>query len=269
MQTNFVEIAKKYRAFLICLLATIACWTAYYAWYKAGFPGRPIHVFCEVDSGGLFKQDANSISALVFVYIGLVIAWGAGRRRVDGPVTQLQNPMKRSDFYPGLYALASIVLGFGTLAMHGSLTGEGGTLDVSSMYIWVSFCACYSFARIIRCGVISFLILYATLCTSLILSMKWGMLPVNETFGGLILMSVLMELFYKCINWKQVRFENRWVLYTAVSFLSAFGIWNLSLEGRPFYYPDTLFQGHAVWHILCGVASWTIYRYYYSEQTTR
>ncbi len=266
MQERRMGLIGKYRAFLICLLAAIACWAAYFAWYRAGFPGRPIHVFCEADTGGLFKQDANSVSALLFTYFGLAIAWSASRKKAESPSPPSQNLMNRSDFYPGVYSLALVLLGFGTLAMHGSLTGEGGFLDVSSMYIWVSFCVCYSFLRIVRRGPICFLAAYAALSAFLVLSTKRGFLPVDQTFGALILISVLLELVYKSVNRKQVRFQNRWAIYTAVSFFSAFGIWNLSLAGRPFYYPDTILQGHAVWHILCAVATWTIYRYYQSEQ---
>ena len=265
MQNRYIELTGNYRAFIICLFVTLAFSAAYYVWYIAGFPGRPIHVFCETDTGGLFKQDGNSISSLLFVYVGLVIAWGAGRKRAANASPQPQNLMVRTDFYSGLYSLALVILGFGTLAMHGSLTGEGGFLDVSSMYIWVSFCVCYPFVRLIRCGALCFLTVYVLLCTLLILGMKQGMLPGNETFGSLILASVIFEAVYRFINRKQVHFENRWVLFTAISFFSAFGIWNLSLDGRPFYYPDTIFQGHAVWHILCAVATWTIFRYYRSE----
>ena len=143
---------------------------------------------------------------------------------------------------------------------------EGGLLDVSSMYIWVSFCVCYALVRVLRRGPVLFLAVYAGLCALLVVTLKQGLLPPDESFGTLILLSVILELAYKVINRKRVRFENKWVVYTGISFFSAFGIWNLSLKGRPFYYPDTLLQGHAVWHILCAVATWTIYRYYLSER---
>lgn len=262
MPEQYMDLIKRYRAFLICLVVTIVCWAAYYSWYLAGFPGHAIHVFCEVDSGGLFKQDANSVSALLFVYLGLVIAWRVGRQQAEGYPQLPDNLMNRTDFFSGVYALAVIILGWSTVVMHGSLTAMGGFLDVSSMYIWVSFCVCYSFIRIIRRGAFLFLLLYGGLSTGLI----FASLNVEKTFGTLIASAVILEGVYRLINRKRVCFENKWLLYTAVSFLSAFGIWNLSLDGRPFYYPDTIFQGHAVWHILCAVATWTIYRYYQSEK---
>lgn len=262
MPESYVDLIRRYRAFIISLLVTMACWAAYYAWYLAGFPGHAIHVFCEVDSGGLFKQNANSVSSLLFVYLGLVIAWRAGRQQAESSPPPPDNLMSRTDFYSGVYALAVIILGWGTVAMHGSLTAMGGFLDVSSMYIWISFCVCYAFIRLLRRGVFLFLLIYGGLSTGLI----FASLHVERTFGALIASAVILEGVYRLIHRKRVCFENKWALYTALSFFFAFGIWNLSLDGRPFYYPDTIFQGHAVWHILCAVATWTIYRYYRSEK---
>lgn len=74
MLDKCMDSVRHYRAFVVCMAASLACWVAYYAWYLAGFPGHSIHVFCEVDSGGLFKQDANSVSSLLLVYFGLDIA---------------------------------------------------------------------------------------------------------------------------------------------------------------------------------------------------
>ncbi len=262
MPEQYMVLIKRYRAFIISLVVSIACWAAYCAWYWAGFPGRSIHVFCEVDSGGLFKQDANTLSSLLLVYFGHAIAWRVGRQQAAGYPQLPDNFMNRGDFFSGIYALAVILLGWGTVAMHGSLTAMGGFLDVSSMYVWVSFCVCYSFIRTIRRGAFFFLLMYGGLSAGLI----FAPLPVETTFGALIASAVILEGVYRLINRYRVCFEKKWVLYTAVSFFSGFGIWNLSLEGRPLYYPNTLLQGHAAWHILCAVATWTIYRYYRSER---
>lgn len=262
MPVKYMQLLTRYRALIVSLVVTLACWAAYYAWYLAGFPGHAIHVFCEVDSGGLFKQDGNTLSSFLFVYFGHLIAWRVGRQKAEGCPPLPDNLMNRTDLFSGGYALVVILLGWGTVAMHGSLTSFGGFLDVSSMYIWVSFCLCYSFIRVIRRGVFLFVLVYA----GLNIILMNASLPVEETFGALITAAVILECIYRLINRKQVAFENKWILYTAISFFSGFGIWNLSLDGRPLYYPDTIIQGHAAWHILCAVATWTIYRYYRSEK---
>ena len=266
MQEQALEFITKRRAFMVSVLVAAVCWSLYYAWYLAGFPGHRIHVFAELDTGGLFRQKANGISNFAFVIFGLIIAWDAGTRRYK-PTSHSENRMLRSDYYSGIYALAMILLGFGSLAMHGALTSFGGFLDVSSMFIWVAYCVAYPLARIVRRGPVFFLVTYAALSTVLVVLLSQGMLPGSETFGGLITLSVLWECVYRFKNRKQVRFDNKWVFFTALSFFTAFGIWNLSLDNRPFYNPNTLFQGHAAWHILCAVAAWTIYKYYCSERS--
>lgn len=264
MPEEHMDLIKRYRVFILTLPVSAACWAAYHAWYLAGFPGQPIHVFCEVDSGGLFKQDANTVSSFMFVYFGHVIAWRAGRQQAADSPPLPDNPMNRSVFFSGIYALALVLLGWGTVAMHGSLTAFGGFLDVSSMYVWVSFCVCYSFIRLIRQGAVIFLLIYVPLSAALIYAPS--PLSVEVTFGALIGASVVLEGVHRLINRKRVGCENKWILYSALFFGSAFGIWNLSLDGRPFCHPDSIFQGHALWHILCAAAAWAIYRYYRSEK---
>lgn len=266
MQEKLLEFVTMRRAFVVSVLVSAVCWGLYYAWYLAGFPGHRIHVFAELDTGGLFRQKANGISNFAFVIFGLLIAWEAGTRRYKA-VSHPENRMLRSDYYAGIYALAMVILGFGSLAMHGSLTSFGGFLDVSSMFIWVAYCVAYPFARIARLGPVFFLVTYVALSTVLVVLLRQGMLPGSETFGGLITLSVVWECAYRFLNRDRVRFENKWVFFTALSFFTAFGIWNLSLDNRPFYNPNTIFQGHALWHILCAVAAWTIYKYYCSERS--
>jgi len=134
------------------------------------------------------------------------------------------------------------------------------------MFICVSYCVTYPLARIVRRGPVFFLVKYTLIATLLVVGLRLGMLPGSEAFGALIILSVLWECVYRFMNRKQLRFDNKWVFFTALSFFTAFGIRNLSLEARPFYNPNTIFQGHAVWHILCAVSGWTIYKYYCSER---
>jgi len=116
-----LEFITNRRAFIISLLVAAVSWSLYYAWYLAGFPGNRIHAFAELDTGGLFRQKANGISNFAFVIFGLNIAWDAGTRRYK-PTSHSEYRMLRTDYYSGIYALAMVILGFGSLAMHGALT---------------------------------------------------------------------------------------------------------------------------------------------------
>ena len=46
--------------------------------------------------------------------------------------------------------------------------------------------------------------------------------------------------------------------------LVAFGIWLLSTNG--WCDPDSIWQGHAAWHLLCAVAAYWLFRLYASER---
>jgi hypothetical protein len=45
----------------------------------------------------------------------------------------------------------------------------------------------------------------------------------------------------------------------------AFTIWNLDQHGT-LCTPDSLFQGHAVWHLLGATSLWLTFLYYRSER---
>ncbi len=45
----------------------------------------------------------------------------------------------------------------------------------------------------------------------------------------------------------------------------AFAVWTLSRSGAPLCDPHSWVQGHAVWHLLCAVAAYCLYRYWTTE----
>ncbi len=61
------------------------------------------------------------------------------------------------------------------------------------------------------------------------------------------------------------RADLRYGAAALTSMLVAFTIWNLSQRG--WCDPDSLVQGHAVWHLLGAVAAYLLFRLYASERT--
>ena len=61
------------------------------------------------------------------------------------------------------------------------------------------------------------------------------------------------------------RRDDRWGYWAVGALLAAFGIWLLSHDGGLLCDPHSLLQGHAVWHLLCGVAAYCLSRLYASE----
>jgi hypothetical protein len=75
---------------------------------------------------------------------------------------------------------------------------------------------------------------------------------------------VLIELAI-AVEHPEHRAEHRFGILALAAFLLAFSIWIPSRTGGPWCAPDSLVQGHAVWHLLCALATWLIYQQARSE----
>ena len=46
----------------------------------------------------------------------------------------------------------------------------------------------------------------------------------------------------------------------------AFAVWNTAKTGSALCFPHSLYQGHGVWHLLCAVSAYCLFRLYVSEE---
>ena len=65
---------------------------------------------------------------------------------------------------------------------------------------------------------------------------------------------------------RKLDLDFRWAALSLGLLLLAYLIWNLSLSQTP---SRSLLQGHALWHLLCAVAAYCLFRYYVSERPHR
>jgi hypothetical protein len=63
-----------------------------------------------------------------------------------------------------------------------------------------------------------------------------------------------------------VTLDTRWAWAAAGSLLVALAVWSTAKEGSPLCSPTSLYQGHGVWHLLCAVSAWCLFRLYVSER---
>ena len=216
--------------------------------------------FCETARSGWVKQPANSWSNLGFVVAGLLIA---ARVRPGVMSVHLQTS----------YACVVVLLGPASAAMHATQSELGGHLDMLSMYLIAGFAASYAWVRVTRRGPRAFAASYAACVLACEVVGLWSRpIPVvhfagNLAFGLLLIAAVALET----VLWR--RHETRRTIgfgfASLASMLVAFAIWNLSQHG--WCDPHSLLQGHGVWHVLCAVAAYFLYRLYASERslTTR
>lgn len=218
--------------------------------------------FCEAARGGWVKQPANTWSNLGFVGAGLAVAWHAGRA-----------PFSGGRGLATAYACLVVVIGPASAAMHATQSSAGGQLDLLSMYLVASFAAAYALMRLAGRGRAFFAAAFAVFVAGCELVGLWPReVPVvrfagNVAFGALLLTAVVAEVRLWRRAHSRSRTDLRWGAAALASILVAFAIWNLTKA--PWCDPNSLLQGHAVWHLLGAVAAYCLFRLWASEMRSR
>lgn len=209
--------------------------------------------YCELIRPGAIAQPANTGSALAFTAVGVWIAWRALGR--GGP----RNPMHRTRLFPALYALLVALVGPGTMALHATVTRWGGQADSISMYLLGLFFVLYALHRLGRLSEGAFLPAWALAAALLAASKLLRLVPTEPLFGALLLSGLYLERR----AFPRGPAPRLWA--AAGLGAAAFLIWCLSHGPGPLCVPDSLLQGHAVWHVLTALAAGAMYLHYESE----
>ena len=248
-------------------------------WGVAGWPGAPSdctlpggNCYCEASqappSDALGKQPANTWSNLAPIAAGLailLIADAERRRRQPAP-----NPMLLGGVYAIGYGFVVLLLGPGSAAFHGSLTQFGGWLDTLSMIAFISFILLYDVFRVMRADenhgrfAGSFVGVLAALGALTWFIEGSGIL----VFAALVAGAVILELV---IATRGVHGVQRplipWLALGLATFAVALLIWRLSWTDAPLCDPNSLLQGHAVWHVLAEAVAPLMFFAYFRRET--
>jgi hypothetical protein len=219
--------------------------------------------FCERATAGAIAQPANTVSNLGFVVAGLLVARHAQHRRTPRPGTA----HVMSTTVATVLASVVVLLGPGSAAMHATQSEWGGHLDMLSMYLVAGFAVAWAWVRWTRRGTAWFVAAYGFCVAACELVGLWpDPVPVvhysgNLAFGVLLVAAVALET----LLWRRGETSRvfRHGVVAVASMLVAFAVWLLSNAG--WCDPDSLLQGHAVWHLLCAVSAYWLYRLYASE----
>ncbi len=209
--------------------------------------------FCEAASGRV-RQPVNTLSNLGFVVAGLAIAWQADRMPRLGTA----------------FACLVVLLGPASMAMHATESALGGHLDLLSMYLVASFAVSYAATRRWRRGPgFTAGVFAACLTGCLLVELTDGEVPVvmhpgNVAFGVLLVAALVLER--RVVAHGRTTLDRRWILAAVASLALAFAVWNTAKTGSPLCWPDSLYQGHGVWHLLCAVSTYCLFRFYASER---
>ncbi len=231
-----------------------------------GWLGKHAHIgsgFGEISRAGFIKQPVNTLTSFGFVIAGIVMGWCNMRlSAVRGP-----NPFTRQTFFAALFPSLVVCLGPGSMAMHATETRWGERLDMLAMYFFAGFLTAYAFARFFRLSRAWFVVLFAGVV--LVCDYADGLhysIPFIRDLGDLLFgMCVLVAVIIEGLNLtvRRANHDLKWGTLTLGFLLLAFLVWKLSLNCRPSY---AVVQGHGIWHLLCAVAAFCLFRYYASEK---
>ncbi len=139
---------------------------------------------------------------------------------------------------------------------------------MTSMFLVASFAAAYALMRWEERGSAYFGgVFAAALVACELVERIPGEIPVvehagNLVFGVLLVLTLVLEVRLRGRDGGLG--DVRWIQYAFGSLTAAFLVWNLSKDGVPLCDPHSLLQGHAIWHLLCAVSAYCLYRYWCS-----
>lgn len=251
---------------VVAILSSILVFLGIYnMWF--GEVREGIMLFCENARDGFIKQPSNTFSNIGFIVIGLYVGWLAFKNDFS-----TKNKMTQTLFYPSIFSSIVVFLGPGSMAMHASNGSYGGFTDLFSMFLLSGFTFSYAITRYFKLPKLIFNIILI-ICVSFCSWLFWQpfnkldfILNITEIFfASFLLLAAVFELMNKYLKGNKINASSGyWSIFTL---LLAFFIWNISRTQDSWWCnPDSLIQGHAVWHLLCALAAFFLFRFYVSEE---
>ncbi|MCC6376957.1 MAG: ceramidase domain-containing protein [Microbacteriaceae bacterium] len=207
--------------------------------------------FCEADSLAFPRQLANSFSSLGFVLLGL---WGAIAVRKpdqDSPERKL---------WPWFTSIM-VFIGASSFYYHASLSFFGQFLDIFSMFLLGTLLIVGGFYRSGRLSGRIAIVVFVL--ASVVLGIAEYFFPDfrRVIFAIVIVAGIVIELS-PGITGISLRSRKGTLIMAAVALLVvAFVIWTADLTGW-LCDPNSIFQGHAIWHLLTAVAAFLVLFHY-------
>lgn len=211
--------------------------------------------FCEQPRiGSLIVQPANSWSSYGYAFAGflmILLARGKGWKSGFHPVAV------------SVFGATAIFVGLGSVLLHATLTLWGQFFDVTGMYFTSGFMLVSALACWRRLSGRQAALLYAALVTVLLIVLYTQPEVRRWLFAVVLIAAIGLELIFARPRRSGVRvgYYLAGILTKAV----AFAIWNLDQQGLVCA-PESLFQGHAAWHLLGATSLWLTFLYYRSEE---
>jgi hypothetical protein len=197
---------------------------------------------------------------LAYILVGIIILMYLSRTKHQFKHRSPISNLPRKLFV--LFGIACIAVGIGSFLYHASFIFLGEELDDDSMYLIGSFMLFFELAHHRKISTRQFILYYLVL--NLLLEALIYFLPVvrGGVFALLIITSIiLVEISIR----KKIVSDQRHDFYTAIGlFGAAYFIWILD-KTRILCYPTSLYQGHAIWHLVSALAA-LMYFFYMDKE---
>lgn len=211
--------------------------------------------FCELPrADALIVQPANSWSSYGYAFVGFLMIVLANSRNW------------RSGFHPGAAAWfggTAIFVGLGSVLLHATLTLWGQFFDVMGMYLTSGFMLVSALARWRNLSARHAILLYIVIVGGLLAVLYLVPEVRRSLFAVVLIAAIAAELLLA--RPRRAGIQLSYYLAGIATKAVAFTIWNLDQHGL-ICAPNSLVQGHAIWHLLGATSLWLTFLYYRSER---
>ena len=153
--------------------------------------------------------------------------------------------------------------------MHATEASIGGWFDMLSMYLIASFTTAYAVERFWQLSAAQFVAVFALVLATCLYAQELPYhMPIVDFMGNFIFaLFITITVVFEYLNGFVRKLEQNKIYgyLSLASLLLAFGIWNMWKDDSYLCNPQSLIQGHAIWHLLDALAAYFLFRYYASE----
>lgn len=234
--------------------------------------GNAAH-FCELNRfGELVVQPSNTWSNLGFLLVGITCISIAIRDHKYHDRINVSNLLARTPAFSVLIGASAIFLFIGSFMYHASLTWFFQKVDQNGMYFIMISLFAYNVYKLKPVITINgeeksshpYIIVGAVLMMILFFTTIWR-INIMILFPSLIVLFFAMNIVNNKLFQDQRKPHTRILRAGGLSMLAATFIWIMDVTDV-WCIPTSIFQGHALWHMLTASAIMIIYLYYRGEK---
>jgi hypothetical protein len=213
----------------------------------------PYACFCETVSTSFIRQPINAYSNLGYIIVGIAILIYLKKTEQSRGTHAVLSGLTRRILI--LFGVAYIIVGIGSFLYHATFIFFGEEMDDDSMYLIGIFLLLFEYSRIRQISTKQFLWIYFS--TNTIFEIIIYFLPVVR--GGLFvgLMLILFWIEWKARQKESITGEVKLTDQANLCFFMGYIFWLVD-KLHIMCFPDSIFQGHAVWHLMTAYAGWVM-----------